>query len=118
MGRPRTTDQQFVIRAPTAMIETLKQFAARRNRSAAEVARNAIDIHLFESMLDLIENDRTFARALRQRGVDVAELRRDTRQSLARLRASAFGHPVPYSRFEPATLAEIFRQPMGGGGSA
>jgi hypothetical protein len=115
MGRPRTTDQQFVIRAPRTMIETLKQFAGRRNRSAAEVARNAIDIHLFESMLDLIENDRAFAKELRQRGVDIAELRRDTRQSLSRLRAAAFGHPVPYDRFPPATLAEIFRRPMGGG---
>lgn len=91
MGRPKTTDRPFMIRAKERLLTALAELAAIRGVPSAEVARRAIEIHLAESMLCLMD-DPEYVAALREGrpDVDVDEFRRETARDVKRLRAEAF----------------------------
>lgn len=102
----------FLIRADPLLIETLKHFAARHNRSAAEAARAALEIYIVMAMLDALDNDAEFVAEIRAGGISVAAFREMAEADLARLRGHAFPRPTAYQQIatlvarDPATRRE------------
>lgn len=108
--RRRTTNDSgtFLVRANPALIETLKHFAARHNRSAAEAARAAIEIYIVMAMLDALDHDPSFVAEIRAAdpGLDITAFREMANNDLARLKGEAFPRPTAYHQLAPLLVAD------------